>query len=78
MTYEPDVAWVLNHEHLEPGGENGRARVVRLAIERNRHGPSEIEWRHHLYGERFCLQAEGCHVLVSESFQTERIRGRDT
>ena len=52
MTYEPDVAWVLNHEHLEPGGENGRARVVRLAIERNRHGPSEIEWRHHLYGDR--------------------------
>jgi hypothetical protein len=76
MTYEPDVGLVLNTEHLEPAEENGRARAVRLAIEKNRHGPSEIGWRHHLYGERSYLQPEGSHVLVSESFQTERIRGR--
>jgi hypothetical protein len=74
MTYEPDVGWVLNNEHLEPTGENGRARAVRLAIEKNRHGASEVEWRHHLYGERFYLQPEGSQVLVSESFQTERVR----
>ena len=43
MTYEPDVGLVLNNEHLEPVGENGRARAVRMAIEKNRHGPSEIE-----------------------------------
>jgi hypothetical protein len=74
MTYEPDVGWVLNNEHLEPTGENGRARAVRLAIEKNRHGASEVEWRHHLYGERFYLQPEGSQVPVSESFQTERVR----
>ena len=53
MTYEPDGGWVLNQENLEPAGDGGRARAVRLAIENNRHGPSEIEWRHNLCGERF-------------------------
>lgn len=74
MTYEPDVGLVLNNEHLEPMGENGRARAVRLGIEKNRHGPSEIEWRHHLYGERFHLQPEGERVLLNESFQLERVQ----
>jgi len=75
MTYEPDVGWVLNNEHLEPAGEDGRARAVRLAIEKNRHGSSEIEWRHHLYGERYCLQPEGFSVPMTESSQNERMRG---
>ncbi|MFQ5922329.1 MAG: DnaB-like helicase C-terminal domain-containing protein [Anaerolineales bacterium] len=73
MTYEPDGGWVLNQEHLEPAGDGGRARAVRLAIEKNRHGPSELEWRHHLYGERFYLQPEGSPIPLNESFQTERI-----
>lgn len=73
-TYEPDVGEVLNNEHLEPMGENGRARAVRLGIEKNRHGPSEIEWRHHLYGERLHLQPEGERVLLNESFQLERVQ----
>lgn len=64
MTCEPDVAWVLNYDHLEASGEGGRASEVRLAIERNRHGPSDVEWRHDLYGERFYLQPEGCVVSV--------------
>ena len=76
MTYEPDVGLVLNNEHLEAMGEGGRARAVRLAIEKNRHGPSEIEWRHHLYGERFFLQPEGSLVGVEESSQMERVGGR--
>jgi hypothetical protein len=76
MTYEPDVGLVLNNEHLEPMGEGGRARAVRLGIEKNRHGPSEIEWRHHLYGERFFLQPEGSLVGAEESSQMERVGGR--
>jgi RecA/RadA recombinase len=73
MTYEPDGAWVLNQEHIEPTGEGGRARAVRLAVEKNRHGRSEVEWRHHLYGERFYLQPEGSCVPLNESFQPERL-----
>lgn len=73
MTYEPDGAWVLNQEHLEPTGDGGKARAVRLAIEKNRHGRSEVEWRHHLYGERFYLQPEGTCVPLNESFQPERL-----
>ena len=73
MTYEPDVGCVLNNDHLEATGEGSGARAVRLAVEKNRHGPSEIEWRHHLYGERFFLQPEGSLVRVAESSQIERI-----
>ncbi len=73
MTYEPDGGWVLNQEHLDPVGDGGRARTVRLAIEKNRHGPSEVEWRHHLCGERFYLHPEGSCVPLNESFQSERL-----
>lgn len=73
MTYEPDGAWVLNQEDLEPVGDVGKARTVRLAIEKNRHGPSEVEWRHHVYGERFYLQSEGSCLPLTESYQTERL-----
>lgn len=76
MTYEPDVGWVLNHDHLSPVGEGGRARAVRLAIEKNRHGPSEVEWRHHLYGGRFYLEPEGELVRLEDSFQLERVRAK--
>ncbi len=74
MTYEPDGGWVLNQEHLDPVGVGGRARTVRLAIERNRHEPPEVEWRHHLYRERFYLRPEGSQVPVMESSQPERMR----
>jgi len=76
MTYEPDGGWVLNHDQLEPAGEDGRARLVRLAIEKNRHGPSEVEWRHLLYGGRFYLEPEGELVPLKESFQVERVRAQ--
>lgn len=74
MTYEPDGGWALNQEHLDPVGDGGRARTIRLAIEKNRHGPSEVEWRHLLYGERFYIHPEGLRVPVTESFQPERVR----
>jgi hypothetical protein len=76
MTYEPDGGWVLNQEHLEPAGDGGKARTVRLSIEKNRHGPSEMEWRHHLYGERFYLDPQGSSVSLNESFQSERLGGK--
>lgn len=73
MTYEPDGGWVLNQEHLKPTGDGGKAPTVRVAIEKNRHGPSEVEWRHHLYRERFYLEPEGSIVPIKESSQMERV-----
>jgi replicative DNA helicase len=74
ITYEPDVGWVLNNEHIEQAGENGDARMIRLATEKNRHGPSEVEWRHLIYGARFYVEPQGSPVRAKESFQPERVR----
>lgn len=69
MTYEPDMGWILSPEDLGPAGDGAKARTVRLAIEKNRHGPSEAEWTHHLYGERSHLRRKGPRVAWNESFQ---------
>jgi replicative DNA helicase len=74
MTYEPDGAWVLNPDSLQPTGEADRARTIRLAVEKNRHGASEVEWRHHLYGACFTIEAHGEVVRLEESFQSDRLR----
>lgn len=58
---------------MDPTGDGRKARSVRLAIEKNRHGASEVEWSLHLYGERFYLQPEGSCVPLNESFQRERL-----
>lgn len=47
VQYEPDVALILNRDALD--AESG-ARYVRLSIEKNRGGPSEVEFRHYLHG----------------------------
>jgi hypothetical protein len=53
-------------------GETGE-RTVRLAIEKNRSGPSEVEFRHRLHGAYYCLSRQGERVADDESFQVERI-----
>jgi len=73
-TCEPDVGWVMNREYMGTTREDGAARPVRLAIKRNRHGPSGVEWRHDLYGERFCLQPGGSVVTVRRGSWTRRMR----
>ena len=71
VQYEPDVALILNRERFD--GQEGGARTVRLAIEKNRSGPSEVEFSHRLHGAYFCLAQHGERVTAAESFQTERI-----
>ncbi|MEW6567698.1 MAG: DnaB-like helicase C-terminal domain-containing protein [Chloroflexota bacterium] len=73
-TCEPDVGWVMNREYMRTTGEDSAARAVRLAIKRNRHGPSGVEWRHDLYGERFCLQPGGSVVPARRSSWIRRMR----
>lgn len=70
VQYEPDVALILNRDSLD--SESGE-RWVRLAVEKNRHGPSEVEFRHRLHGAHYCLSCTGEGVSAEESFQVERV-----
>jgi hypothetical protein len=49
---------------------------VRLAIEKNRSGPSEMEFRHRLLGAHYALAPTGVEIDSTESFQMERIELR--
>jgi hypothetical protein len=73
VQYEPDVVLLLNRESFDGAGEE---RWVRLSVEKNRHGPSEVEFRHRLHGAHFCLSRTGQPVEAGESFQRERINVR--
>jgi replicative DNA helicase len=68
--YEPDAAVILNRDSLDT--DTGE-RWVRVAVEKNRNGPSEIEFRHRLHGRFYCLGQTGHPVPPEESFQAERI-----
>jgi hypothetical protein len=69
VQYEPDVAIILNRDALaEESGE----RWVRIAVEKNRHGPSEAEFRHRLLGAQFALHPVGEAVSAGTSFQVDR------
>ena len=70
VQYEPDVCLILNRDTLDDA--NGE-RWVRVAIEKNRHGPSEVEYRHRLYGAFYHLSPHGQPVTNDDSFQSERI-----
>jgi hypothetical protein len=51
--YTPDCAIVLNRDTVtaaSSGNGNGREQTIRVSVEKNRHGPSELEWRHELLG----------------------------
>lgn len=70
VQYEPDTVIILNRDELDTA--TGR-KTVRVAIEKNRSGPSEIEFRHQLHGAYYCLSRTGTPVPDEESFQAERI-----
>ena len=69
IQYEPDVALIINRDVVDT---EGGVRMVRLAIEKNRSGPSELEFRHQLYGAYFYLSPDGQPVSVEESYQADR------
>jgi replicative DNA helicase len=73
VQYEPDVALIVNRDTADAAGE---ARTVRVAIEKNRNGPSEVEFRHRLHGAYYCISRRGKRVEAGESYQTERIELR--
>ncbi len=71
--YEPDAALILNRDTVDVAGG---VRTVRLAIEKNRNGPSEVEFRHQLHGAYFHLSPDGEPVSAEESYQAERVELR--
>ena len=70
VQYEPDVAIILNRDTLDQASGD---RWVRVAIEKNRHGPSEVEFRHRLHGAFYLLSPQGELAPESESYQHERV-----
>ncbi|MCC6192534.1 MAG: hypothetical protein IT318_26195 [Anaerolineales bacterium] len=71
VQYEPDVAIILNRDALSA---NSGEQWVRIAIEKNRHGPSESEHRVRLLGRQYRLAKHGTPVRGVESHQWERLR----
>jgi replicative DNA helicase len=71
--YEPDTALILNRDTVDAAQG---VRTVRLAIEKNRNGPSEVEFRHQLHGKYFYLSPVGEPVNAEESYQAERVELR--
>ncbi len=70
VQYEPDTALIINKDDVE---ERGGSRRVRIAIEKSRHGQSDIEFFHDLYGAQFWITPRGYLVPPNESYQLERM-----
>ena len=72
VQYEPDVAIVLNRHAIGVDAQ----RSVRIAIEKNRHGPSDIEFLHGLAGKQYRITHAGQQLDHSISYQVERMTQR--
>lgn len=70
VQYEPDTALIINKDEVE---ERAGARRIRIAIEKSRHGQSDIEFIHDLYGAQFWITPQGHLVSPDESYQIERM-----
>ncbi len=68
--FEPDVALILNRD----GREDEHTARVRIGIEKNRHGPADVEFRYRYRGEFYAFDIQGERVARSESWQGERDR----
>ena len=66
--YEPDVALIMNKDDRDLEGNP----VVRWAIEKNRHGPSDLEWKHKFFGAAYSFIPDGEPVNEENSWQRER------
>lgn len=74
MQYEPDTALIGNRDDCS---EDGNIHV-RWAIEKNRRGPSNIEFRHAYHGSALWFEPDGIMINDDESWQSERDMDRIT
>jgi hypothetical protein len=68
IQYKPDVAWIGNRD----SDIGDRTRSVRWAVEKNRRGPSDLEFRHAYYGAAYTFERVGEPILPERSWQSER------
>jgi replicative DNA helicase len=72
VQYQPDGALILNRSD-EAMGER-ESWPVRWAVEKNRHGVSEVEVEMVLHGPYYAFNPLGRRVSGSDSYQHERVR----
>jgi len=68
MQYEPDIALIGNRDGVDADG----VPLVRWALEKNRRGQSNIEFRHRYHGSALSFELSGDVVKLDESWQSER------
>ena len=68
MQYEPDVALIGNRD----GWDGDGVPIVRWAVEKNRRGRSNLEFRHRYHGAAYWFEPQGRAVEAGESWQPER------
>lgn len=68
MQYEPDIALIGNRD----GWDRDGVPVVRWAVEKNRRGRSNLEFRHRYHGAAYWFEPQGRAVEAAESWQPER------
>ena len=71
VQYQPDGALIMNRTG-ETVGER-HSWPVRWAVEKNRHGVSEVEMEMTLHGPYYAFNPHGRRVAVEESYQRERV-----
>ena len=74
--YTPDIGLVLNPDilSLDSVSSLDRRTKIRISLEKNRKGPSELEWRHERFGGHFFFDPKGEKVPFGESYQITRVR----
>lgn len=68
--FEPDVALILNRD----GRDDGDLPWVRIGLEKNRHGPADVEFRYPYHGAMYSFDPAGIVIPRGESWQAERDR----
>jgi hypothetical protein len=68
IQYEPDLAWIGNRDRQAVDG----LPQVRWAVEKNRHGVSQVEFRHRFHGASLWFEPQGELVAAADSWQGER------
>ena len=77
VQYQPDGALIMNRSSRGVGARS--SWPVRWAVEKNRHGVSEVEVEMTLHGPYYAFDPVGVPVADEESFQQERVAlGKDS
>ena len=68
LQYRPSTALIMNRDLPDADG----TPTVRIALEKNRKGPTDIEFRHRYYGAAYTFDVNGTEIPYEESWQAER------